>query len=516
MNDAHHFGCSASYDGGTTHDDLAPVWDAVCEKHPLVIEHITGPTRHKAIALDTCIRVFHAEAIRLHHGEAFRPDLLVAMFSRWPEGAFASRVGAETFTKDVGELAQRCIDELREKRLKEVEEAKIFPPPEPWVWRDPATIQPRQWLLGTTLLRGYATVIGAAGGIGKTSRGIASTLAIITKRHDITGEHVFQTGKAWLVTLEDDREELERRLAAAMIAHNIRHEDVEGRLFVNDRSRIPLVLIETDEKGNPVVAVDVERITKHIRQHHILLTMIDPLVKAHRGIENRNEHMDAVAGVVNGIASDTFSAVLLAAHFRKGGSDDGSRDAFRGGSALLDGLRLSRTLIPMSEADAKAFNIPLEDASRLIREQNPKANMAPRQSATWFELVSVPLGNAGVDPRYPAGDHVQAIKPWKPPATFEGCDHGVLVRIFGRLRGEPMPGWSYSLRSRAKFWAGDAIIEEAGKSREQAADMLSAWKKNGVITEEDYTDPNRRPASRVMLNEARIAEILAPIAPFHE
>jgi hypothetical protein len=276
------------------------------------------------------------------------------------------------------------------------------------------------------------------------------------------------------------------------------------------------VLIETDDKGNPVITADVSRIAGQIRQHGFLLTVIDPLIKAHHGIENRNEHMDAIGVAANGIASENSTSVLLAAHFRKGGGEDGSRDAFRGGSALIDGMRVARTLIHMSEADGRAFNLPPTTIASIVREQNPKANMAPRQPATWFELVSIPLGNTEVSPIYKAGDHVQAIKPWLPPTTFEGCTTDVLTRIFKRLRGEPEQGWFYSPEPRSKYWAGTVIVDEAGKSREQAADMLRVWVSNGVLIAGSYTNPNRRTGSRVILNEARIAEILVPTRAFEE
>jgi hypothetical protein len=405
---------------------------------------------------------------------------------------------------DAAKAAAREENPLDERPLE---------PPEPWVWRDPTSIPPRPWLLGTTLMCGYATLIGGIGGAGKLSM----ALAIITGRSDITGEHVFQTGKVWFITLEDNRLELERRIAAAMIAHKVRREDVEGRLFINDRSgRRPLVLIKTDVSGNPEITVEGERVANHIRDYDILLTIIDPLVKAHKGIENRNEHMDALGGVTNDIAANTGTAVALAAHFRKNSSDDGSRDAFRGGGALLDAMRIARALTPMSEADGKAFNLTTTQITNIVREQNPKANMAPRQAAVWFELVSVPLGNTQVDPRYPAGDHVQALKPWRPSGPFEGMDHGVLVRIFERLRGEPEEGWFYSINSRAKFWGGKVLMEEAGKSHEQALAILKAWEKDGVITTTSYETPPRNDGIRIVLNETKIAEIRDPLRPVKE
>jgi len=67
--------------------------------------------------------------------------------------------------------------------------------------------------------------------VGKTAYAIALALAIITGRRDNIDQHVFQPGKVWLLTPEDDREELERRVAAAMIVHKIVSDKVAGRLF---------------------------------------------------------------------------------------------------------------------------------------------------------------------------------------------------------------------------------------------------------------------------------------------
>jgi hypothetical protein len=118
------------------------------------------------------------------------------------------------------------------KRLREPPKDKSEPfVPSPWIYRDPTTIQPRKWLLGATLLRGYATVLASMGGVGKTALAITFALALITGRHNIAGQHVFQRGKVWIITLEDDREELERRIAAAMLAHGVKPHEIEGSLF---------------------------------------------------------------------------------------------------------------------------------------------------------------------------------------------------------------------------------------------------------------------------------------------
>lgn len=384
--------------------------------------------------------------------------------------------------------------------------------PEPWIYRDPATIQPRKWLLGTTLLRGYATVLGSMGGVGKTALAICFALALITGRHNIAGQHVFQRGKVWFITLEDDREELERRIAAAMIAHEIKPDEVEGKLFINDSaSDRPLLLARADENGSFVVCPDAERITTSIRDNGILLTVIDPLVKAHRAIENNNDHQDRLIGLANDIARQTNSAIMLPCHFRKGGGEGGSRDAIRGGGAFIDGARITRTIIQMDSGATKAFNIKPEDAFRYIRLQDAKSNMVPRQLAAWFQLVSIPLGNSAVDPSYPAGDNVQAAKSWPPPSPFDGISYITLRDIFDRLQSEPEPGWFYSMTAQAKFKATDVIIELAGKSRVQATSILKQWMDNNVMISIAYRTPSGNNGSRIVLNEAKVAEILAPI-----
>ena len=236
-------------------------------------------------------------------------------------------------------------------------------------------------------------------------------------------------------------------------------------------------------------------------------------MKSHALAENSNEHMDKLIGTANDVARDTRTSVLLAAHFRKGG-EDGARDAIRGGSALIDGARLVRTLVPMAPAEAGAFKIAPDATFRYVRVNDAKANLAPKERATWIELASVPLGNREVNATYPAGDNVQAARAWNPPVAFDGIDLPTLERIFSRLQGAPAPGWFYSPEPRAKFWAGTVVIEEASKTREQAKSVLKAWLANGVFSKADYETPTRNDGIKIEVNDAKVAEMLAPIRSF--
>ena len=82
---------------------------------------------------------------------------------------------------------------------------------------DLAPIPPRGWLLGTTFCRGFVSSLVAGGGTGKTALRIAQMLSLATGR-PLTGEFVFKRCRVLLVSLEDDRDELRRRVRAAMQA----------------------------------------------------------------------------------------------------------------------------------------------------------------------------------------------------------------------------------------------------------------------------------------------------------
>ena len=86
--------------------------------------------------------------------------------------------------------------------------------------KDDDAIPPRGWLLGNVFCRRYLSSIVATGGTGKTALRTAQALALASGRA-ITDERVFQRCRVLMVSLEDDRDELRRRVRAAMKHHYI-------------------------------------------------------------------------------------------------------------------------------------------------------------------------------------------------------------------------------------------------------------------------------------------------------
>ncbi len=382
-----------------------------------------------------------------------------------------------------------------------------------WRWVDPTLLPPRPWLLGTVLLRGHTTLLGSPGGTGKTAWAIAAAMAVITGRRDILGLHSFVQGNVWFVTLEDDKAELQRRIAAVMLAHGILPGDIAGRLFLTDGV---LKLVEYSHSGRTAqFTPSVEDCKDFIRDNNILLTIIDPLVKAHSVDGSSNDAMDVLISASNDIGRDTQCSMLVPCHFRKGGDlDTDGRDLFRGATSLVDGARVARGMQQMTDVEAKSFGMDEDRRTAFVRMVDIKSNMAPKAEATdWYELLPVALGNTAVDPAYPFGDSVQAIKRWNPPELFGDMDHPTLSRIFARL-GDATQTF-HELPGGGRNWAGTVITAEAGKSRDQATSILKLWIDTGTLVRTTYETTQRKERIKLLLDPTKAAAILADVSAPH-
>src|SRR5829696_3087033 len=110
---------------------------------------------------------------------------------------------------------------------------------------DDGAIPPRGWQLGNSFCRGFISSVLAEGGTGKTAYRIAQMLALVTGR-PLTGEHVFQRCRCLLVSLEDGRDELRRRIRAAMRFYGVEPEEVKGWLFLAVPGEIAAKLAVTE------------------------------------------------------------------------------------------------------------------------------------------------------------------------------------------------------------------------------------------------------------------------------
>jgi RecA-family ATPase len=367
-------------------------------------------------------------------------------------------------------------------------------------------IPPREWLLDRHLCRGFVTVVAAAGGTGKTSLLIAWALSLATGR-DLIGMRPHHRARVLLVTLEDDRAELLRRIKAACLHYEIDRADVAGWLRVKALAGQSVTLATVTPAGDMAETPATGEIIEAMRRHAADVLIADPWVKLSGAPENDNGATDFVVKLLSRIAGEANAAVAVAHHHRKGAATPGDTDSARGAKSLIDAARIGLTLNRMSEAEANTFEVAEKERWRLARLDDGKMNLAPAGSTTWFRLASVHLDNGTAG--YPDGDNVQAIEAWTPPDAFQDMStHTAREILLAIDAAESLPdGERYTDAKRAKGaerWAGVVIMDRAGKSGAEAKRILAAWINAGVLRVEPYETPDRKKRRGLIADHAKL------------
>lgn len=204
--------------------------------------------------------------------------------------------------------------------------------PTKFAWRDPSTIPPRLWVYGRHLIRRQVSVTVAPGGVGKSSLTISEALAMASGR-ELLGEWTAKNLKVWIYNLEDPRDEMDRRIIAAMQHHNVSPGEIAGRLYVDTgRERSLCTAIQTRE-GVMIMKPEMDALANEIEAMGIDVLVIDPFVSSHQVSENDNGAIDQVAKEWSRLADRCNCAIELVHHTRKTNGEDATTESGRGASA---------------------------------------------------------------------------------------------------------------------------------------------------------------------------------------
>ena len=364
----------------------------------------------------------------------------------------------------------------------------------PFVFTDPAEIPKRPWVYGTHLCRENVTLTVAPGGTCKSTLVAVDALAMVTGRN-LLGKHVHGGAKrVWLWNLEDPRDELQRRITAAMLHYGIAPEAIGERLFVDSGREQGLCIATHDRAGVEIEAPVVEAVVAELQEREIDVLVVDPFVSSHRVPENDNGAIDAVAKTWSQIASRANCAIELVHHVRKGGGEEA--EGARGAVALVDAARSARVLRRMEKHEAETAGIHEDERRRYVRSDDAKANLAPPAGRSdWIKLESYELPN---------GDNVGVVVPWEWPDVdiMEGLDASDLRSVQRALDGEAFR-WS----SQCDEWAGHEIgrvlgidtHDPAGKRR--VTKMLTEWVRVGALVKESRKDAKSNPRPWIEVGE---------------
>jgi hypothetical protein len=367
---------------------------------------------------------------------------------------------------------------------------------------DDYIIPPRGWLLGAIFCRQFMSCLLADGGVGKTAVRLAQLISLAVGR-SLTGEHVFQRCKVLILSLEDGRDELRRRVYAVMRHYHLPPADVKGWLFLDAPKGLRMAEMKD---GAPVVGPLKAYLEAAIHRYQLDIVSLDPFVKTHGLPENSNDAIDWVCTIAAEMAIQHDIALDSPHHTNKGSNQaPGDSNRGRGGTAHKDAGRLVYTLTPMTPEEARAFNRTEAERRSLIRMDSAKVNITPPATeAKWFRLVSVPLGNA--TPQYPNGDHIQAAEPWTPPETWEGLNHPMLNAILDDIAAGTDHGQRYSGAPNAKDRAAWRVVQAHArdKSEKQCREVINAWLRSGTLYHADYDDPvDHKPRAGLCVHPAK-------------
>ncbi|MEH6749680.1 MAG: AAA family ATPase [Paracoccaceae bacterium] len=364
--------------------------------------------------------------------------------------------------------------------------------PTPYVWRDPALIPARPWLYGRHLLRGQTSVTVAPGGLGKSSLSIVEALAIVTGK-ELLGDTIHDTGlSVWLFNLEDPRDELERRIAAAMQYHRIDADEIGGRLYFDSgRERELCTAIQTRD-GVQIIDPVYDDIARQIHARKIDVLVIDPFVSSHRVGENDNGAVDLVAKKWAMLADECNCSIELVHHTRKTNGEEATTESARGASSLLSAARSGRVLNRMTNDERESAGIPADDKTTYFAVTRDKANLAPAGARQWRHMVSVQLAN---------GDSVGVAEEWTWPDTFDAVTVADLLAVQKAIDGK-QPRYSDQAGNE---WAGVIVANvlglDATKDRRRIKRMIETWLRNGALVKGTKEGPIRKPVPTVKVGE---------------
>lgn len=406
-----------------------------------------------------------------------------------------------------GQLA--AIEEIREAEVRRrggggEQQAEPAPPPpiELHDGDDDEPIAPRPWLLGTTFCKEFVSAIVAAGATGKTAVRLTQLMALATGR-PLTGEFVHRRVRVLWVSLEDNEDEMRRRVRACRLHHKIDAADIRGWFFRITLARNGAKVVVRGEDGTMMAGPLADTLKAIVVERGIELVSFDPFVKAHTADENDNKAVDEVMQVLVRLADELSIAIDTTHHVRKGTAEAGDSDLGRGASAMRDALRLGKTLTVMSKEEATGFDIKDTDRRRYIRYDDSKPNLAPAEEAIWFHLVGVHLGNGTKD--YPNGDNVQTVERWDPPDTWAGLTSHLSNLILDDIEAGLPDGERYSnhASTRAPRQAWRVVQKHIEKTDRQARQIVKKWIDSGVLKVEPYPSKlTRSEAQGLRVNNA--------------
>ena len=247
----------------------------------------------------------------------------------------------------------------------------------------------RSFLGGPAFQRGQVSVTVAPGGSGKSALTIAEAITLANGTY-LFGYKKEVHARVWLINAEDDENELNRRLIAAVRNHFVVPEALEKNLYVDHLDRADIQIVRIGRGGPEINNIVYDKLSNAISEN-IDIVIIDPFIMTHSINENDNIGIDYVVRTWKKLAQETNSAIHLVHHSRKESGGEITADSSRGAASLHDAVRYLRTLNPLK---GKVLGKGGYSADRnVIRIDERKSNYSYSVKPDYFEIIGHVLGN---------------------------------------------------------------------------------------------------------------------------
>ncbi len=428
----------------------------------------------------------HANEVCQHLEPTAASVRIIDLKTVWPacpdKGDISDWIAAGGTIEALNEIADRAVDWtpacLRRDEVK-------APPlrATPYVTPIATEIPKRQWLHGLHYMRGIVTSTVAPGGFGKTTLSLFEAITMAVKGY-----------RVWYISAEDDRDEIDRRIAAHLKHHGVKPLEYANRLFIDDKASFPFKIAKMSRAGVLFDDAGLAAFEAAIEHDRIDVVILDPFISFHYLPENDTAAMDALVKRLGDIALRHLCCIELSHHVRKptiGQVEITVYDA-RGAGAIVNAVRSCRVLNQMSQLAAEVAKINPDERTAYIRIDSGKRNMAPPEHARWCRLVNIEIDN---------GDRVQALEEWSYPAHATSDDDKTWLRVV--LGNKP-----YRVSSQAEDWLGKPVATRFNRSVEVKGDikwinkLLSRWQTEGMIKQEQRPDENRTPRPYWVLGDS--------------
>ena len=448
---------------------------------------VTAALLNRGQSIDEVVDIVLAatRAAAGHYGERWN----------WRREERAIRGMCETWLTKHPEITGTQADDGKADTAAGRQTPEPTPPLAPYVARPFSQIPLRQWLHAGHYIRQQVVMTVAPGGYGKTSLIIVNVIELCLGIGLIGPAPSGGQLRVAYWNAEDPPEEVERRVAAVCLHHEIEPERLEGQLYFGSKIIGDQRIAMLDRGGNVVLNSKLlGELMQFIKDNQIDCAIFDPLIAFHRVPEGDNVAMEQVVRVFEQIATDCDCCVELSQHTRKSGQGQQGEittDDSRGAGAITNAARSVRILNRMTAQEAEMPKIAAEERRHYLRVSRDKTNLAPPGKATWVHLVSVELPNGdGVRP----GDNVQAVEAWDYPQAFDGVTTDDMrwareeVRRKAYRTQPRSPEWfGYALADRLGLDIGDPETAHASRDLDEKGNwrrittVIKTWLDNGVL-----------------------------------